>query len=185
MSEVATEKRAAVFVTVPSRIGKDRSSLREWSLTTEGGKTRDMVDCTLPHGTTLNGEDLSFYKFTVPAFCVDPGGQKYANTHSIVFSPDKETGEFYNVTLSRDFGAHNQNGEWLKDVKKVEVSPAELSAALKAQYVEYKKFRAEQKEAAPAANPTDARIAASTADAASMNSPSLQPHQKAVGVEHG
>lgn len=172
----SAQQNNTIYIIVPAKIGKETPSIKPWQYTHEG-KEREMVEVTLPYGTVIDGEDVSFYKFSVPKFQLDPGGQKYPYTHSIRQNADKETGEYYPLQLERDFGQYDADQVWQPDVKKVTVSPEVLRDTLKEQYMQYKQTRDANKE--QTVNPTEARIADSKKSANEMNA----SHQKSAAVK--
>lgn len=139
-----------VFITLPSKVSARQDSVRPFEYTDpETGETRRLAEVVLPRGTEISGQDASFYKFVVSQKQVDPGGQKYKNTHSILQpSISNSTGEPWTVSLSRDYGEHDENGDWVPDVKEIRCTSQELKDAAREQYESYKAYKAQQREAA-------------------------------------
>lgn len=139
-----------VFVTVPAKIGEDRESVRFWEyMDPRFGSMRKMAEITLPRGTEHNGTDLSYYRFSITENQLDPGGQKYESTHSILLPSENSKQDPWMVNLSRDFGhwLESKDGkrQWIEDRKTYALSSVELREVCRSQYEHYKNNRAKNR----------------------------------------
>lgn len=144
------ESRNGVFITIPAKISSKQESVRHFEVPDpEGGDPTKLVEVTLPYGTTAFGHDVSFYRTTILASQLDPAGQHYASTHSILLpETNLKTGEPWVVKLSRDFGSYGEDGTWNPDVKEISVTSLDFREIMKDQYENYKQYRREHGTAA-------------------------------------
>ena len=147
MAEKTNQDRNGVFITVPARISAKQESVRPFDIPGKGedGQPLKLAEITLPKGTEVGGQDVSYYKFTVTDKQLDPGGQKYPSTHSILLpEQNNKTGADWNVKLQRDFGGYDSGNNWVPDIKEVECTTKELQTSMQEQYERYKNYRKEQ-----------------------------------------
>lgn len=131
--------RNSVFVVVPAKIGRDKESVRYFDVPQEDGSVKSLAEVTLPFGTKVGEQDASFYRFVVSANQIDAGGRDGARSHSVLLPErNRNTGEPWKVTLTRDFGARDSNGVWQQDKRSITVTSSELRECCKAQYHAYR-----------------------------------------------
>jgi hypothetical protein len=165
-----------IFIQVPNRIAPGQESVRAYHYTDKQGKLHDMREVTLPRGVTVDGKDVGYHKFTVPASQMDIGNKYTQYHHSILVHPvnkdypatdrrpEVKEGEFFPITLKKEVFVRDSKGDIQKDENGkyivdhdessyVTTSPQELSDALKTTEHEYneqrKAQRAQEKEKAP------------------------------------
>lgn len=181
-NEVNEKKQGGIFITVPAKISASQESVRFYEVPGQGkdGTPLKLAEVTLPKGTRIGGEDASYYKFSVTANQLDPGGQKFPSTHSVLLpETNSKTSESWNVKLHRDFGKFDGDKNWVSDLKTINCSTKELQVSCKEQYQAYKAYREKQiqtNEQAQASSLTsEAKDARSAANKLGNNAQDQQP----------
>lgn len=145
MAGQAKQDRNGVFITIPTKIAANQESVRRYEVPGKDGEDPlKLAEVTLPMGTEVNGKDVSFYKFSIRETQLNPGGQKYPSTHSIL-QPEvnNKTGEAWNIKLNAP-NTKNEAGEWVPKGEPVNCTTRELETAMKEQYESYKDYRKER-----------------------------------------
>lgn len=145
-----------VFLTIPDKITSKSQSIR-WMYDNNGVPVLSddgiaLAEVTLPRGTQVRGEDVSFYRFTIRKTQLDPGGQRFLRTHSILLPRiNQATGDEWQVTLTRNWWRKDQSGTPVVErTRKVVCTSSELRQALRESYRNYLKWRDEKEHAAEA-----------------------------------
>lgn len=143
-----SNERHGVFITIPAKISATQESVRRFEVPgKDGGDPVRLAEITLPYGTQVNGEDVSYYKTVVSANQLDPAGQRYPTTHSVLLpETNLKTGEDWQVKLTRDFGGRDDSGTWVPDIDEKIITPKEFQVAMKEQYESYKAHRQEKSQ---------------------------------------
>ena len=150
--------RNSVFVVVPAKIGRDKESVRYFDVPQEDGSVKSLAEVTLPFGTKVGEQDASFYRFVVSANQIDAGGRDGARSHSVLLPErNRNTGEPWKVTLTRDFEARDSNGVWQQDKRSITVTSSELRECCKAQYHAYRNRVRQQMAQRESHRPPNAR----------------------------
>lgn len=147
-----TEKKEGIFINIPNvkdtNPDHDRDEYfvnKAYSYNEHGEKEyMDFYNVTLPADTIVDGKDISYGKFTVPAKLVDINNQYADKTHSILFTPATKDFTFKN-------GYEVKQGEYApifveKDDKVFGVSPQALKEAEIERYERFKASKAQNKK---------------------------------------
>ena len=125
-----------VFIRVPAYLSEGRSSVHTFEINNDQGDVKRLADVTLPAGTKIGDNDVSFYSFVVTEKHLDPGGQQppsglpsSARRNILLPAVNNKTGEPWKVRLTRNFQA--DNGDYIKNT--AECTSTELRDACQAQ----------------------------------------------------
>lgn len=132
----------ATWLTVPE------GCVRGYTVQMENGEPLQLAEVTLPKGfTDTAGNDLSYFRFTVRDYQVDPGkSRKSEKSHTIrIPQVSNKTGEEWNIKMYKETGHYedpeNKQG-WVTDERlEYECTSKQLDAAVKARTQAYKESK--------------------------------------------
>lgn len=182
-NQIEGKERNGVFITIPAKIGTAQESVRRFEVRDkDSGEPRKLAEITLPYGTQVGGEDVSYYKTIISQGQLDPAGQRYPTTHSVLLPETNfKTGEDWQVKLTRDFGSRDENGTWVPDVDEKVITSREFQTAMREQYAGYKARRQEKAKEEPGAGLDDLEEMRDSASRPGPDAPMCPAQEPSLG----